>query len=141
MKKAMRMLALAMTMLPLLAAAQLERNTKIATNVPFDFMVANKAVPAGEWILQSASDNGRTLLLNNVDAKTALFSTASADVSKQPAAAYALVFHKYGDRYFLSAVRLAGSTTMYQIPRSKAEGEMLARNLAPTETILLASVK
>jgi len=141
MKKTTRMLALALTMLPLFAVAQLSRDTRIVTNVPFDFVVANKAVPAGEWILQAASDGGRTLLLNNVDARTALFSTASTDTSKQPARAYSLVFHKYGDRYFLAAVKLGGSKTMYQIPKSKAEAEMMAQNMAPTETILLASVK
>jgi hypothetical protein len=141
MKKATRLLALALTMLPLFAAAQLSRDTKLVTNVPFDFMVANKAVPAGEWILQSASDGARTLLLNNVDAKAALFSGASAQITKQPAGASALVFHKYGDRYFLAAVKLEGSKTMYRIAESKAEAEMLAQKAIPTETILLASVK
>jgi len=141
MKKTTRMLALVLTMLPLLAAAQLGRDTKIVTNVPFDFVVANKSVSAGEWILQSASDGARTLRLNNRDAGTSLFSGASEQISKQPAGTYALVFHKYGDRYFLAAVKLAGSRTMYRISESKAEAEMIARNQPATETILLASVK
>lgn len=141
MKKATRILALALTMLPLFAAAQLSSDTKIVTNVPFDFVVADKAVPAGEWILQSATDGGRTLLLNNVDAKSAVFSGALPEISKTPARAYALVFHKYGDRYFLAAVKLEGSKTMYRIRESKAEAEMLAQKATSTETILLASVK
>jgi hypothetical protein len=141
MKKTTRMLALVLTMLPLLAAAQLSRDTRIVTKVPFDFMVANKSVSAGEWILQSASDGARTLMLNNRDAGTSLFSRASEQISKQPAGTYALVFHKYGDRYFLAAVKLAGSRTMYRISESKAEAEMIARNQPATETILLASVK
>ena len=141
MKMATRMLALVLTMMPLFAAAQLQGDTRVVTNVPFDFMVANKSVSAGEWILQSASDGARTLLLNNKDAGTSLFSRASEQISKQPAGAYALVFHKYGDRYFLAAVKLAGSRTMYRISESKAEAEMIARNETATETILLASVK
>lgn len=141
MKNATRILALVLTMLPLLAAAQLQRDTRIVTNVPFDFMVANKSVPAGEWILQSASDGARTLLLNNKDAGTSLFSGASEQISKQRAGSYALVFHKYGERYFLAAVKMAGSKTIYRVAESKAEAEMIARNETATETILLASVK
>ena len=132
MRKLTRMLAVALTMLPLFAAAQLSSDTRIMTKVPFGFMVANKAVPAGEWILQSASDGARTLLLNNVHAKAALFAGASAQTTKQPSGQYALVFHKYGDRYFLAAVKLAGSRTMYRIAESKAETEMVAQNVTPT---------
>jgi hypothetical protein len=141
MKRMTRVLALVLTMLPLFAAAQLSSSDRIVAKVPFEFMAANKAVPAGEWSLKAVDGARAMLILNNVDASSALFSTASIEDSKRPAAAYALVFHKYGDRYFLSAVKLGGSKTMYRLPENKAEAELRAQNATPTETILLASVR
>lgn len=141
MKYMARVLGLVLTLLPMFAAAQLSPSDRIVTNVPFDFMIASKIVPAGEWILQMPSGVRATLMLNNVDERTSLYSMAAADESKIPASKYALVFHKYGERYFLSEVKLEGSRTMYRLPQSKAEKELLARNAIPTETIVLASVK
>jgi hypothetical protein len=53
---------------------------------------------------------------------------------------YSLVFHKYGTRHFLSAIRTANGS-VYKLPESKLEREMLAENAAPQEEILLASAK
>jgi hypothetical protein len=48
MKFATRILALTVTLLPILAAAQLGSSDKIVFQVPFQFTVANKVVPAGQ---------------------------------------------------------------------------------------------
>jgi len=141
MKNAKRALALVLTMLPLLAAAQLKQDDKLVTKVPFHFIIANKTVPAGEWTLRAASDGARTVVLRNVDANMALFSTAAPEITRKPAASCALVFNKYGEQYFLAAVKIAGSNMIYRVPESKAEAEMRAQNVIPAETILLASVK
>ena len=53
---------------------------------------------------------------------------------------YALVFHKYGDRHFLTQIR-TGDGTVYKLPKGKLEREMLARNQPIEEEILLASAK
>ena len=57
--------------------------------------------------------------------------------AKAPAATTALVFHKYGHRYFLWQVKVEGSRSMYQSRPSPAEAELQARNV-PAEEILLA---
>jgi hypothetical protein len=48
-------------MLPLLATAQLNSTQKIVAQVPFEFAVGSKIVPSGEWIVQSATMDGRVL--------------------------------------------------------------------------------
>jgi len=143
MKFARRMLALTLVMVPVLAAAQLSSNNgdKLVAQVPFRFVVADKHVPAGECIVQAPTMNGRTLVIRNVAAKVSLLSLASLGETKKAAGGYALVFHKYGDKYFLTGIKLAGTRTVYQLAETKAEAELQAQNKPGTETLLLASLQ
>src|ERR1700730_8868015 len=118
MKYARRMLALTLIMLPVLATAELSTTDKIVAQVPFEFMVGNKHVSAGECVVQSATMGGRTLVIRSFTGKVSLFSSASPDETKKPAGTYALVFHKYGDQYFLTEIKLAGNRTIYLPPET-----------------------
>lgn len=133
--------ALALTVLPGLAVAQLKSGERITAKVPFQFVVSNKIVPAGTYQVTSAAMTGRTLSIENAGAKVGLFLPASRTESKTNAASYALVFKKYGNQHFLSQIKLAGSRIMYRLPESKAEAELRAQNVAASEEILLASLK
>ncbi|HET6180300.1 MAG TPA: hypothetical protein VFE61_25485 [Candidatus Sulfotelmatobacter sp.] len=139
MKTVTRMLALTLTILPLLAVAQLNSSDRIVTQVPFEFMVGNKAVPAGECVVTPATMDLKTLVIRNGEASVSLFTTAQADETKTAAANYALVFHKYGNRTFLWGMKIAGSRILYRLPESKAEAELRAQNVPATEQTLLAS--
>src|SRR5271167_1296776 len=77
MKYAARMLVLTLTMLPLLATAQLNSSQTIVAQVPFEFAVGSKIVPSGEWIVQPATMDGRVLMIHNTAASVGLFSSAS----------------------------------------------------------------
>lgn len=139
MKFATRMFALALTMLPLLAAAQLTSNERIAVKVPFEFVLGNKVVPAGDWTVQSANMNSSILQIRNADAKVNMFAMPSAAASKKISRDYTLVFHKYGNNYFLAEVTIAGMRNGYRLPEAKAEAELRAQNVPATNEILLAS--
>jgi hypothetical protein len=138
MKSGKLMLGLLLTLLPMLASAQLRSSDKIVTKVPFQFVVANKPVPAGEWIVQAASGDAKVVMIRNGDAKVNLLSTISESETGTAAAAPALVFHKYGDRYFLCGMKIEGSRIVYRLPESKAEIELRAQNAPMSEEILLA---
>jgi hypothetical protein len=141
MKYATRMLVLTLTMLPLLATAQLTSSQRLVSQVPFEFVVGSKVVPSGEWIVQPAIMGAKVLVIRNTAAAVGMFSTASLVETSKTARDYALVFHKCGNSYFLSGVKIAGSRTGYRLPESKAEAEMRAQNVTVTEEILLASLK
>jgi hypothetical protein len=138
MKSAKLMLALMITVVPMVASAQLGNSDKIVARVPFQFVVANKPVPAGQWTIQAATADDRTVMIRNGDAKLSLYANISEAESSTAATAPALVFHKYGDRYFLSGLKIEGTRTMYRLPESKAEMELRASNAPMTEQILLA---
>jgi hypothetical protein len=52
-----------------------------------------------------------------------------------------MVFKHYGDRYFLSSIRIEGSNLIYKLPESKAETELRAQNVAASQTNLVAAVR
>jgi len=138
MKYAKLMFALTLTMLPMLASAQLKGSDRIVTKVPFEFVVGNKPIPAGECVVQAATGDLKTVMIRNGEAKVSLFSTISTTETGKPAGNYALVFHQYGDRYFLWGMKLEGTRVMYRLPESKAEIELRAQNVPATDKILLA---
>lgn len=141
MKQASWILAVALLMLSGAAIAQTLGNSRLVTQVPFEFVIANKIMPAGEWSVQTANMDGRTLMIRNTDEGKSVFAGSNLDDTKEAASSYALVFKKYGDQYFLSAVRLEGSKTIYRLLESRAEAEIRAQNVPATEKILRASLQ
>ena len=143
MKYTKQMLAAVLFFVPLMAAAQFQLGgtNGMVARVPFEFVVGNTIIPAGDCLIQSANTATDTILIRNRDAKVSLFSAASPVETLQDQATDALVFHKYGDRYFLAAVKVATSRTVYELPPSKGEIEMQAQNVLASEEIVHAGLK
>jgi hypothetical protein len=141
MKHASWLVVVTLVLLSGMAAAQLVGGTRVVAQVPFEFMVANKIVPAGECEVQAITTDRQTLVIRNAGAKVGLFSPSSQAEGKENASNYALVFKHYGDRYFLSGIKLQGSKITYRLPESKVEAELRAHKVAATEETLRASLK
>ena len=141
MKHANWLVVMTLVALSGMAAAQLIGSTRVVAQVPFEFMVANKIVPAGECVVEAATMDGKTLVVRNTEAKVALLSSSSQAEGKQEASHYALVFKHYGDRYFLSGIKLQRSNITYRLPESKVEAELRAQSMAATDETLRASLK
>ena len=73
-------------------------------NVPFTFTVDDVRMPAGEYLISSPSERVITIQrIGGSEAKATLTNEGSAvGSSSQPE----LVFHKYGNAYFLAAARM-----------------------------------
>lgn len=134
-------LTLTLAVLPSLAAAQLRGSDSIRVKVPFKFVVGNRAVPAGDYVVRTASTNGMILNISNSDAKVNLMSMVSAADAGKGSGTYALMFHQYGDRFYLWGMRLDNSGTVFKLPESKAEKELQAQNVPAAETTLTASLQ
>ena len=139
MKRAMLILAL-MLVSTGAALAQLG-DTTVRAQVPFDFVVSDKAVPAGEWTVTSVPIRG-AFFIQNADAKVAVFSVPQImDETKGRAGSCVLVFHRYNNRYFLSEIKIEGSTKVYRLPKSRTEAELQAQNVTAIEEVVVASLK
>lgn len=139
MKYSVRILAIAVMMMPFIATAHAQDSQKITAQVPFEFMVGTHMVPAGKCTVKAAERYGNTVLIQNQ--KTSLYSLATASQDEKTAGANALIFHKFGDRYFLVGMELAGSHVMFTLPEAKAEAELRAQNTTGPEQILLAGLQ
>jgi hypothetical protein len=92
------------------------------TNIPFSFIVGQKTLPAGEYTLEpNRKDSDYVWLVQSRDGHaTALFTTMPVRASETQEEAK-LVFHKYGEQYFLSQVWEAGESAGRVLIKSKRE--------------------
>jgi hypothetical protein len=135
------MLLMMLMTMPLWAASRLGTYTGVVAQVPFEFVVGGKIIPAGQCIVQPAPLAEVTMLIRNPDAKVDAFTRASTVETRKVAGANALVFHKYGERYFLSAIQLEGTRTIYEMPQSRAEAEMKAQKVPSVEKTVSANLQ
>ena len=119
-----------------MASTSFAQSNGVRATVPFDFTVGSKLVPAGTYTISSESPN--TILIQNGDRHVAIFSSAYAD-GKQSTTGK-LVFHKYGNAYFVASTWMPNSDHNHEFFTSASEIEV-ARN-TPQQTYELAmSVK
>lgn len=69
--------------------------------IPFPFVLANQSLPAGTYTLTKVGNNN--LRISNAAGQGVLVQTHKVEGSA-PEASGKLIFHRYGDRYFLSEV-------------------------------------
>ena len=104
---------------------------RIKANIPFDFSIGEKTLSAGKYSIGRARpDSDDTILsVNDPEGKLRAIRTSSSVQVLSPKEKSSLVFHRYGDQYFLFQVFPAGGNTGRQFVLSQAERE-LQRNLA-----------
>lgn len=96
----------------------------IRVNVPFAFNVGDVRLPAGEYQLaRYSARSGAVMVLGNGKQSVYLLTFLSG----QPAGeGEKFVFQRYGERYFLKTVHIAGATPL-ELPQSSTEKEYLSR--------------
>jgi len=107
---------------------------RIRANIPFDFSVADKKLPSGKYSIGRARANSDDTVLSIADADG---QPKANRISIPVQAGHAkdnvtLVFHRYGDQYFLFQIWLAGETTGRQFLKSGSEREIERKNSAGT---------
>ena len=135
-KHAATLLVLTLLVVPGFINAQSRRVIK--AQVPFEFIVNGNILPAGEWVIEAQGDGQTHLQVSSGSHR--LFVVPNATESLTASADAKMVFHRYGDRYFLSTVIGEGDNRGYEFPAGKAEKELRAQKAAEDVT-LVASVK
>src|SRR5271169_5105493 len=118
-----RIVLCAALLVPASAAMGQTRIGDVVADVPFAFSVAGQSLPAGHYIVAAVGDNIRIFnsQTNGLYIPTHGATRSASDGTK-------LVFHRYGDSYFLSEVWVTGNTTGRELFRSRAERELATRN-------------
>jgi hypothetical protein len=84
-----------------LAGTSFAQSNGVRANVPFDFTVGNKLLPAGTYTIKNESS--QTIVIRNHDKPIAVLSLVKADGKRSPNGGK-LLFHNYGGQYFLSEI-------------------------------------
>jgi hypothetical protein len=135
--KHLRSILFAFTALLLATAAQAQ-STNVTASVPFDFVVADHAYPAGDYAVKSISDSGVPILIRNTDESENGIVLSNGCSSGKPASATKLVFKRMGGQYFLYQVWREGSSEGREFPIGKTETQ-LARNSGKAELVIVAA--
>src|SRR5262245_53640532 len=112
-----------LTALTLLAVAMVPatqaQSMMLKASIPFDFVVGEKQLPAGEYHVKSISQN--VALIQSIDARSSATSITSAASAGKISDVGKLVFNQYGDQYFLSKIWVPASDTGRELPKSRLE--------------------
>jgi hypothetical protein len=125
----------------LLAAPALAQTASMKVNVPFDFVVNGKTLPAGEYRVDGLSTSTSTIAIRNTEQSAKLMALTNGCESIEAADASKLVFHRYGSQYFLAQVWSAGSSEGRELPRSRAEREVASNNQPGPQLVAIAALQ
>ena len=116
------------------ASANAQLSDPIRAKVPFDFNVGDKKLPAGEYTFSRLSgfSDDRVVSVSSSDASAHVFQSTFAAHVLTPKNKSTLVFHKYGDQYFLEQIWSGGEQVGRQLSESSGE-RTVRRQLAQTQ--------
>ena len=100
--KGFTMLLGIMTLAMVTAVASKGQSQTSKANIPFEFVVGDQSLPAGLYTVRAITDGGETLRIRGVEAKASAVRLTTPANGKASNAK--LVFHRYGQRYFLAEV-------------------------------------
>ena len=136
---ALPILFLLLTVSSVSVFGQSSRQTVV--NIPFDFVVGEKTMAAGHYILErNYRDNDAVWTITSKDtgASRKAFLTNPAH-SLDPAEKTQLVFHRYENNYFLASFTVAGSNTGRELQMSDREKNLDQKLLAQREQVILTT--
>ena len=110
----------------LASAASLGQTNRgeLTASIPFSFIVGNNTLPAGRYTISPVSD---VILRIDSASHQSAFTLTGKVHGKAPESSGRMVFHRYGDVYFLTEVWVAANSTGRKIFESRAEKEAAGR--------------
>jgi len=98
----------------------------LKANIPFDFTVAGKKFAAGHYSITRASQTNGDLVLrvSSLDEHSSVLPITSRMETLTARDNSVLIFHRYGDEYFLDQVWAAGATTGRAFIKSRRERQL-----------------
>jgi len=95
-------------------------------DIPFAFTVANQTLPAGRYTVSRLGET--TLRISSSHNQGAVVMTHSAE-GKAPESKGKIVFHRYGESFFLSEVWVAADGIGRKVFQSRLEDELAGKQI------------
>ncbi len=146
MKKQAAMAFMLLTLMVTLAVISVTAQTSsqfMRITIPFEFAIRDKTFPRGEYIVKRRdSARPEMLLISSVDGRSAAYVLTNSAQAKTRQSERKLVFHQYGDQYFLSQIWTDGGSAGRELPKSGRERALdreLAKNTVKRQTVALVA--
>ena len=117
------------------AAVQAQDRT-VAANVPFSFYMGGSAMPQGSYKVDELSN-----AIVSLRSKDSIKSVTTHEIAgKQQVEPARLVFHRYGDSYFLAEIWGGHASIGQAVAASPREKELAQNGAAPTLAVIRLAV-
>ena len=133
-----RILAFTASAFVLTAAVAKAQSTDTISKVPFTFNVGASVMPPDTYRVSDYGGQPGVFMISGFRQSAILLSQPDGRTAVDRPQ---LVFHKYGDQYFLREIRLAGNTG-FSLPESKQERQVedrVADRSTPERIVVLAN--
>jgi hypothetical protein len=127
----------------LMAGSAIAQTIHVRADVPFNFSVGNRTLPAGAYDIRTIGTDTQLLLLRARDGKSIMVMSGNTAEAFQRAEKTKLVFNRYGSQYFLAEIWVGGATLGRQLPKTSREKEVakeLAMDLTHHRVEIVASL-
>ena len=108
---------------------------KIKASIPFNFLVGNKELKAGDYVIQRAGETG-ALIIRSEDGGDQQIVYGARKESNKTGNRERLVFHRYGNQYFLSQIWLSGDEDGHELARGAQEKNAAAKQPTSDEAVV-----
>jgi hypothetical protein len=129
----------------LVAGSAIGQTVHVRANIPFNFAVGSKTLPAGTYDVGSIDHvNTKILRIQARDGNASMIVGSNAAQNLKPADKTKLVFNRYGNHYFLSAIWVSGTRLGHQLPKTSREKELakdFAQDLTQRRVEIMASLQ
>ena len=118
-------------------SAQTTNQRLMTVNIPFAFSVENHSLPEGEYTIFTVTPE-RSIRIVSSDGKYSAIVNTLPNYAKSPSENSRLVFHRYGDEYFLTQVWAAGQDVARNPLSTKRAMEIASSGGKPQTFTVLA---
>jgi hypothetical protein len=117
----MVLLVVVLALASAVASANAQSRNKVIADIPFEFNVGYKTMPAGEYLVEVVATAGNALMIQSANRTNSVvrLSEATDRATNRPHAR--LLFHRYGQQYFLAEVWNGLDNTGRQLLKSQEE--------------------
>ena len=132
--------ALTLVALSFLTVSTSFAQDKVRADVPFAFQVGKASLPAGTYTVSKVADHSLVIRNSKQVSEAALANYGSDERSKIQSPK--MIFHQYGNSYFLAEIWDGTGNIGMKLPESKHEKEMQATNWSPADSgIVIVAMK
>ena len=114
-------LMVAFTFVVAVGSANAQSSRRLTADVPFDFQIGDKTFASGAYEVKAITNGGSALVIRSEKSQQSITRLTNTIVPVKRNTTARLVFHKYGDSYFLAEVWSGGDYAGRQLLESKRE--------------------